>query len=90
MTESQKITLCELYNMSDIDALEYLRDFCEGAMLDTLERLIYLNLNTTLGYGSRLLTSEEFDYYYSKKWGLLSYFGISNIEGDAYYNGIMY
>lgn len=90
MTEKQKKKLCEIYNSSDIDSFEYIKQFCDEEQKRILDRIIWLNLNTTIGWGEQDATSKEMDEYYEKKWILLSSFGLENIGGDAYYNGVMY
>ena len=86
MTENQKKKLCEIYNSSDIDSFEYMKQFCDEEQKQILDRVIWLNLNTTIGWGEEDATSKEMDEYYEKKWFLLSSFGLENIGGDVDYS----
>ena len=90
MTREQKIELCGLYNMSDIDCLIYMRQFCDKEQLELLERLIYLNEETQIGWGEKDYSMEEVEEYYNGKWKLLNDFGIENDEGDACFEGECY
>lgn len=67
-----------------------MKQFCNEEQKQILDRVIWLNLNTTIGWGEQDATLKEMDEYYEKKWILLSPFGLENIGGDAYYNGVMY
>lgn len=88
MTKEQQQELCDIYNNSDIDALNYMYDFLQDnhnpQMLELLDKIHTLNMETTLGWGREDCTSEEADEYYEGKWKLLNYFGISSNGGDAY------
>ena len=78
-----KEKLVEIYNCSDLDALEYMYEFCKGDLKELCERLIDINMNTDIGWGREPHTVEESDEYYDGKWKLLNYFGIKNNNGDA-------
>lgn len=90
MTREQKIELCTIYNNSDIECFEYLKQFCNKEQLELLERLVTLNMETDIGWGREPSTSEEVDEYYEGKWKLLNVFGIENRMGDAYFEGKFY
>ncbi len=76
--------LCELYNMSDIDAFEYAVQFCEGYYKDLCEKLINLNNETKLGWGDKEYSLSEADEYYDGKEKLLRHFGIDFDKGEAF------
>lgn len=76
-------TLCDLYNASDIEALNYMHRYLDGEDKALCERLIYLNGNTQLGWGERRATSDESEEYINGKWKLLNHFGIESSYGDA-------
>lgn len=84
------IKLCKIYNNSDIEALDYMRAYLKGDLLSLCDRLISLNINTKIGWGKEDYSPEELNEYYDGKWKLLSYFGLENRDGDAYYNGKFY
>ncbi len=69
-----KNKLAEIYNCSDLDALNYMSPFCEGEWKELCNRLLELN------------EAEDFDSkeYYEGKWKLLNHFGIESDLGDAY------
>ena len=90
MTKEQKIELCKIYNNSDINAFEYMRQFCDEEQKELLKRLTELNTQTMIGWGDKSYTTEEMDEYYDGKWELLTSFGIENVEGDAYFEGEFY
>ena len=92
MTREQKIELCEIYNNSDIECFNYMRQFCNKEQAELLDRLVKLNMETTIGWGDEPGTPEEFEEYYNGKWELLSSFGveIENIMGDAHFEGEFY
>lgn len=90
MSNEQRIALCKIYNNSDIEAFDYMNQFCNKEQLETLDRIVTLNNETAIGWGREDYTSEELDEYYNKKWQLLNAFGIDNIYGDAYVDGVMY
>lgn len=79
-----KEKLAEIYNGSDIDALEYMYPFCEGELKELCERMIALNNETTLGWGDKPASHEDSEEYYAGKWKLLNHFGIENKKGDAF------
>lgn len=82
-----KKKLCEMYNASDIDALEYMYPFCVGELKELCERLITLNNETTLGFGREDYTEDEALEYFDGKWKLLNYFGVVSDNGDAIVKG---
>ena len=90
MTKEQQQKLCDIYNASDIEAFNYMYEFLKDnhnpEMLELLDRVHTLNMETTLGWGREDYTSEEADEYYDGKWKLLNYFGIKSNFGDAYIN----
>lgn len=90
MTNEQRIELCRIYNNSDIEAFEYMQPFCNKEQLELLDRVVTLNMETTIGWGREDYTTEELDEYYEKKWKLLNDFCIENRNGDAYCDGVMY
>lgn len=90
MTREQQIELCKVYNNSDIESFEYMKSFCDDKQLELLDRLVTLNMETTIGFGREDYTTEELDEYYKGKWELLSSFGIENNGGDAYFEGKFY
>lgn len=90
MTVEEQIKLCTIYNNSDIDALEYMKPFCNTEQKRLLQRLINLNLQTKIGWGNSNYTMDEYDEYYNGKWKLLNDFGLENIGGDAYFEGKFY
>lgn len=72
-----KDALVEMYNGSDIEALNYMYPFCEGELKDLCKRLININEEYNGDDGS--------DEYYEGKWKLLRYFGLEKDEdGEAY------
>ncbi len=83
MTREEKIKLCSIYNNSDLECFAYMERFCNDEQLELLERLVALNTETDLGF-------EEFEEYYNGKWKLLNSFGIDNVRGDAYFEGVFY
>lgn len=90
MTREQQIELCKIYNNSDIECFEYMKQFCNEEQLELLERLVTLNMETDIGWGNEPCTSEEVDEYYEGKWKLLSAFGLENRMGDAYFEDKFY
>ena len=90
MTREQKIELCRIYNNSDIECFNYMLQFCNDKQKELLERLVTLNMETTIGWGREDYTNEELEEYYNGKWELLSAFGIENKQGDAYFEGVFY
>lgn len=88
MTKEQQEKLCAIYNASDIEALDYMYEFLKdnhnSEMLELLDRVHTLNMETTLGWGKENYTSEEAKEYFDGKWKLLNYFGIKSDLGDAY------
>ena len=65
MIKLNKQKLADIYNCSDIDALNYMLPFCEGELSALCNELIELN------------STENFDdEYYNGKWKLLNHFGI--------------
>lgn len=79
-----KEKLAEIYNCSDIDALEYMYPFCTGEDQELCERLITLNNETDLGWGSEPASHDEQVEYGNGKWRLLNRFGVESDHGDAY------
>lgn len=90
MTRNQKIELCTIYNNSDIECFQYMKQFCNKEQLELLDRLVTLNMETTIGWGREDYTDEELEEYYNGKWELLNAFGIENRMGDAYFEGEFY
>ena len=90
MTREEKIELCKIYNRSDIDCFQFLKAFCNGKQMEKLERLVALNMETDIGWGNEVSTSEEQDEYCETKWALLNEFGLENRDGDAVFEGIAY
>ena len=90
MTREQKIELCRIYNGSDINCFEYIKQFCNKEQMELLERLVTLNMETTIGWGREDYTNEELEEYYNGKWELLHSFGLENDLGDATFKGIAY
>lgn len=78
-----KQKLCDLYNGSDIDALEYMNGYLDGDLKILCVFLIHLNNHTTLGWGTIAPTYDEDIIYHKGKWTLLNHFGIKNSYGDA-------
>lgn len=79
-----KQKLAEIYNCSDIDAIEYMYPFCEGEWKELCERIYSLNMETDVGWGKEPSTPEEVDEYYIGKWKLLHHFGIQlDDNGEA-------
>lgn len=75
-------TLAHLYNMSDIDAIDYLIDtlLTDKSDIEKAEKLRILNQDTTIGDGSVIATDEETKYYHDIFWELMSKFGIEKTE----------
>ena len=71
-------------NKSFRDMYEFLKDNHNPEMLELLDRVHTLNMETTLGWGREDYTSEEAKEYFDGKWKLLNYFGIKSDLGDAY------
>ena len=73
MLKLNKEKLAEMYNNSDLDALNYMEIFCEGEWKELHKRIYELN------------EAEEFgcDEYFDGKWKLLNHFGIECVLGDA-------
>lgn len=90
MTREQKIELCRIYNNSDIECFDYMKQFCNKEQIELLDRLVTLNMETTIGWGREDYTNEELEEYYNGKWELLNAFGIENRLGDAYFEGVFY
>lgn len=90
MTREQKIKLCRIYNNSDIECFNYILQFCNDEQKKLLERLVTLNMETTIGWGREAYTSEELEEYCNGKWKLLNDFDIENVGGDAYFEGKFY
>lgn len=88
MTREQQEKLCGIYNESDIEAFNYMYEFLKDnhnpEMLELLDRVHTLNMETTLGWGKEDYTSEEAEEYYEGRWKLLNYFGIKSNLGYAY------
>lgn len=88
MTKKQRQKLCDIYNKSDINALDYMYEFLKDnhnpEMLELLDKVRTLNIETTLGWGEKDYTPEESEKYFNGKWKLLNYFGIKSNMGDAY------
>ena len=86
--DNDKNKLCDIYNGSDIEALDYMYEFLKDnhnpEMLELLDRVHTLNMETTLGWGREDYTTEESEEYFNGKWELLNYFGIKSNMGDAY------
>lgn len=68
-----KDKLAEIYNCSDIDALNYMYPFCEGKWKELCTRIIKLN-------EKELFDDNE---YLDGKWKLLNHFGIESDLGNA-------
>ena len=87
ITKEQQTELCDIYNKSDIEAFNYMYKLLEDGhneeMLELLDRVHTLNMETTLGWGREDYTPEEADEYFNGKWKLLTHFGIKNNNGDA-------
>lgn len=83
MTKKQRQKLCDIYNRSDIEALNYMYEFLKDnhnpQMLELLNRIRTLNVEATSGWGEK-----DYTEYFNGKWKLLKYFGIKNNMGDAY------
>lgn len=76
-----KEKLCEIYNMSDYDALMYLKPFCIGNQLELVNRLISLNLKYIEGENITVEGTE--DDYHNEKWKLFEQFGVMmNTQGE--------
>ena len=75
--------LCDIYNGSDIEALDYMHEYLDGELKELCERLIDLNNNTLIGWGKEPVSMRESEEYYEGKWKLLNHFGIENSNGDA-------
>lgn len=90
MTRKQKIELCRLYNNSDIAALEYMKPFCNSNQKSLVDKLIAINTETDAGWGDTLCPGSLQDEYYEGKWQLLNSFGITSINGDASFEGVIY
>ncbi len=68
--------LAEIYNCSDIDALNYMLPFLQDENKTLCERLITLS-------NEEDYSLEEADEYFDGKWKLLNHFGIESDLGDA-------
>ena len=80
-----KQKLADIYNASDIEAINYIYPFCEGELKELCERVHTLNVETDIGWGREPASPEEFDEYVEGKWKLLNHFGLfKNDGGDAY------
>lgn len=90
MTREQSIELCKIYNCSDIKALLYMQDFVTEEQKPLLNRLIYLNQETKIADGDKDYTPEEADEYFNGKWQLLKSFGLTENNGDAEFEGVLY
>lgn len=91
MTKEQRQKLCEIYNESDVKTFldylyEFLKDNHNPEMLELLDRVNTLNMETTLGWGREDYTDEESKELFDSKWKLLNYFGIRNNYGYACIN----
>ena len=88
MTKEQQRKLCDIYNESDMEAFEYMYKFLQDnhnpEMLELLDRVHTLNMETSLGWGNEPATAEESEEYFNGKWKLLNYFGVKSDNGDAY------
>lgn len=88
LTKDQQKELCSIYNGSDIGAFDYmyhiLKDNKNQKMLELLDRVRKLNVETTLGWGTEPYTTDECEEYLNGKWKLLNYFGIHYDLGDAF------
>ena len=88
--------LCELYNDSDIDAIDYIIDNTEDmAERKTAIGLHQINMETSIGYGDRIPAKAEENFYYNEFWKILNKYGITKteddracIEGEYYPTGI--
>lgn len=78
-----KNKLAEIYNCSDIDALNYMLDFCDDSNRAICKRLIQLNNETKLGCGDKDFTESEFYEYIDGKRKLLEHFDVMLCFGDA-------
>ena len=85
MNEINKEKLAEIYNNSDIEAIDYMYPFCEGELKELCERVHTLNVETDIGWGEEPASPEEFEEYYEGKWKLLNHFGIGENDGGAAY-----
>lgn len=88
ITREQRQKLCEIYNESDVKTfLDYMYELLKynnnPEMLEILDRVNTLNMETTLGWGREDYTDEEAKEFFDSKWKLLNYFGIRNNYGYA-------
>lgn len=85
MNEINKEKLAEIYNCSDIEAIDYMYPFCKGELKELCERVHTLNVETDIGWGREPASSDEMDEYFAGKWKLLNHFGIGKDNmGEAY------
>lgn len=75
-------------NENDIEVFKYMYKFLQDnhnpEMLELLDRVHTLNMETDLGWGNEPATAEESEEYFNGKWKLLNYFGVKSDNGDAY------
>ena len=83
MTHEQLKELCKLYNQSDIDALQYIKENDQCLTIEQKKELEILLLeNNLLFYYAG--TDVDEDCYHDRKWKLLESLGVSNDYGVAY------
>lgn len=82
ITNNQKCIICDLYNLSDLLVLNYLleNNICNNIQMQELKDLLLLNYQLCCDPG--YLKNE--DSYHMRIRNLLSEFGISFLNGDAY------
>ena len=84
--------LCELFNSSDIDAIEYIINNSENKEEKEKAMLLQkINMETNIGYGNRNVTNEEEEYYHNTFWKLLNIYNITKMDDDrACIEGLYY
>ena len=83
MTPEQLKELCKLYNGSDIDALQYIKENNQGLTKEQKKELEILLLENDLLFYYNCTDVDE-GCYHDRKWKLLESLGVSNDCGDAY------
>lgn len=79
MVAFRRREICEIYNQSEYDAIEYItkHDFTESEEYRQLaRRMLYLNKETEIGWGDKPCTAEERTEYSSGMKKLFDYYGI--------------
>lgn len=88
--------LCELYNSSDIDTINYLIENLEDEEdVEKAKHLYEINMETSLGNGREPADKDDEEYYHKVFWELLNKYGVTKmedgracIEGEYYPSGV--